>query len=69
MKWLQYITEQERVDLEDLGQGAWEVVRGMGWRRKIINLRIVKGKSQKSTELKQKSVKQMQVQMKEDNGD
>lgn len=41
----------------------------MSWRRKIINLRIVKGKSQKSTELKQESVKQMQVQTKKDNGD
>lgn len=40
-----------------------------GSEKKIINLRIVKGKSQRSTGLKQKSVKQMQVEMKKDNGD
>lgn len=41
----------------------------MSWRKKIINLRIVKGKSQRSSGLPQKSVKQMQVGMKKDNGD
>lgn len=61
--------EQEEVDLEGWGQRMWKVVKGMGRRKKIINLRIVKGKSQRSTGLKQKSVKQMQVEMKKDNGD
>lgn len=61
--------EQEGVDLEDRRQGMWEVVKGMSWRKKIINLRIVKGNSQRSTGLKQKSVKWMQVEMKKDNGD
>lgn len=36
--------EQEGVDLEDRGQGMWEVMKGMSWRKKIINLRTVKGK-------------------------
>ena len=41
--------EQEGVDLEDRGQGMWEVMKGMSWRKKIINLRTVKGKeSEKS---------------------
>lgn len=61
--------EQEEVDLEDWGWRMWEVVKGMSRRKKIINLRIVKGKSQRSPGLKQKSVKQMQVEMKKDNGD
>lgn len=44
-------------------------MKGRSWReKKIINLRIVKGK-ERSTGLKQKSVKQMQVEMKKDNGD
>lgn len=60
--------EQEEVDLEDWGWRMWEVVKGMSRRKKIINLRIVKGKSQRSPGLKQKSVKQMQVEMKKDNG-
>lgn len=61
--------EQEEVDLEDWGQRMWEVVKGMSWRKEIINLRIIQGKSQRSTGLKQKSVKQMRVEMKKDNGD
>ena len=61
--------EQEEVDLEDWGWRMWEVVKGMSRRKKIINLRIVKGKSQRSPGLKQKSVKQMQAEMKKDNGD
>ena len=61
--------EQEEVDLEDWGQTMWEVVKGMSWRKEIINLRIIQGKSQRSTGLKQKSVKQMRVEMKKDNGD
>lgn len=61
--------EQEEVDLEGWGQRMWKVVKGMSRRKKIINLRIVKGKSQRSTGLKQKSVKQMQAEMKKDNGD
>lgn len=60
--------EQEGVDLEDRGQGMWEVMKGMSWRKKIINLRTVKGK-EISPGLKQKSVKRMQVEMKKDNGD
>ena len=61
--------EQEEVDLEDWGWRMWEVVKGMSRRKKIIKLRIVKGKSQISPGLKQKSVKQMQAEMKKDNGD
>ena len=54
--------EQEEVDLEDWGWRMWEVVKGISRRKKIINLRIVKGKSQRSPRLKQKSVKHMQVE-------
>jgi hypothetical protein len=34
MRELQYITEQEGVDLENWGQPKWEVVRDISWRKK-----------------------------------